>query len=51
LNVVQAAAGIGLLAFAASLARADRPPFVMGGMLLTAAALACAPAMLRTGAS
>jgi hypothetical protein len=38
--------GVGLLVFAASLARAERPPFVMAGMLLTAAALACAPAWL-----
>ncbi|HEY0512469.1 MAG TPA: hypothetical protein VGH73_11225 [Thermoanaerobaculia bacterium] len=47
LDVVQGAVGIGLLVFAASLVRAERPPFVMGGMLLTAAALACAPAVLR----
>lgn len=46
-DLVQASAGIGLLVFAASLARPDRPPFVMAGMLLTAAALACAPAVLR----
>ena len=39
--------GCALLVFAASLARAQRPPFVMAGMLLTAAALACAPAVLR----
>lgn len=47
LDVVQGTVGIGLLVFAASLARAERPPFVMAGMLLTAAALACAPAVLR----
>ncbi len=46
-DLAQTAAGIGLLIFAASLARPDRPPFVMTGMLLTAAALACAPAVLR----
>jgi hypothetical protein len=46
-NVVQGTVGIGLLVFAASLARAERPPFVMAGMLLTAAALACAPAVFR----
>jgi hypothetical protein len=46
-DLAQAAAGIGLLIFASSLARPDRPPFVMAGMLLTAAALACAPALLR----
>jgi hypothetical protein len=50
-DLVQVAAGIGLLVFAASLARPDRPPFVMAGMLLTAAALACAPAVLRLGRS
>jgi hypothetical protein len=49
-DVVQGAIGIGLLVFAASLARAERPPFVMSGMLLTAAALAGAPALLRIGA-
>jgi hypothetical protein len=48
-DVVQGAAGIGLLAFATSLVRAERPPFVMAGMLLTAAALAGAPAVLRIG--
>jgi hypothetical protein len=47
LDVVQGMVGVGLLVFAASLARAERPPFVMTGMLLTAAALACAPAWLR----
>jgi hypothetical protein len=46
-DLVQAAAGIGLLIFASSLARPDRPPFVMAGMLLAATALACAPALLR----
>lgn len=47
LDVVQGTVGVGLLVFAASLARAERPPFVMAGMLLTAAALACGPAWLR----
>jgi hypothetical protein len=49
-DVVQGTVGIGLLVFAASLARAQRPPYVMGGMLLTAMALAGAPALLRIGA-
>jgi hypothetical protein len=51
LDVVQGMVGVGLLVFAASLARAERPPFVMAGMLLTAAALACAPAWLRVRTS
>jgi hypothetical protein len=51
LDVVQGTVGVGLLVFAASLGRAERPPFVMAGMLLTAAALACAPAWLRVRTS
>ncbi len=48
LDIVLVTAGIGLLVFAASLERAERPPFVVAGMLLTAAALASAPAVLRS---
>jgi hypothetical protein len=47
LDVVLGMVGVRLLVVAASLVRAQRPPFVMAGMLLTATALACAPAVLR----
>lgn len=49
-DVVQGAVGISLLVFAASLVRPERPPYVMGGMLLTAIALAGAPALLGADA-
>jgi hypothetical protein len=50
LDILALTGGVSLLVLAASLARPERPPFVLTGMLLAAAALAGAPALFRIDA-